>query len=78
MNAWAQANAETSKRENNYLEELQKELARKTAKKCAAKLMSTKAVRIDEIADEFVKNGGEGVIMILCRTIGSAKTSTRS
>ena len=56
VNKWAYANVEESKREDNGSNEV---------KECVAKFKNRKAAGADEIVNEFLKYGGEGMITMM-------------
>ena len=65
INAWAEVNVEASKREDSGSIGLQREFARDEVKECVAKLKNRKAAGADEIVNEFLKYGGEGMITMM-------------
>ena len=62
---WAEANVEASKREDSGSKELQREFTRDEVEECVAKLKNRKAAGADEIENEFLKYGGEGMISMM-------------
>ena len=65
LNAWAEANVDASEREDSGSEGLQREFTREEVKKCVAKLNNRKAAGADQIVNEFMKYGGEGMLTMM-------------
>ena len=64
INKWANAKVEESKREESGFNELQREFTSDEVKECVATLKNRNAAGADEIVNEFLKYGGEGMITI--------------
>ena len=64
INAWAEANVGASEREDRDSDGLQREFTREEAKRCVVELENRKASRADEIVNEFMRYGGEGMLMV--------------
>ena len=61
-NAWAEANVGASEREDRGSDGLQREFTREGVNKCVARLEDRKAAGADEIVNEFMKYGGQGML----------------
>ena len=65
INAWAEMNAEASKREYSSSNALQREFTRDEVKECVAKLKNRKAAGAEGVVNELLKYGGEGMITMM-------------
>lgn len=65
INASAQANIQSSKREDGGSNEMQRVFTREGVKECAAEPNNKKIVGEDEIVNEISKYGGEGMIIMM-------------
>ena len=61
IDAWVEANVDASEKEASGSEGLQREFTREETKKCVAKLNIRKAAGADQIVNELMKYGGEGI-----------------
>ena len=67
-----EAEVDASEKEDSGSEGLQREFTKEEIKKCVAKLKNRKAAGADQIVNEFIKYGGEGMItmmVMLCNWI---------
>ena len=62
INAWAEANADESEREDNGSEGLQREFTREEAKQCVANRKNRQAAGADQLVIELMKYGGEEML----------------
>ena len=77
INGWAQDNVDASEREESSTG-LQRGIAREEVKKGVAKLKDRKAAGADEIVNEFVNYGGEGMLTMMAISYNWIwKTTTR-
>ena len=66
IDAWVQANVGASERERSSGSyRLQRECTREEVNKCIGKLKNRKAAGADQIVNDCMKYGGEGIITIM-------------
>ena len=65
VNTWAETNSDASEGEDSGSKGLQRRFAGEEVQKCVPKLRNRKAPGADQIVDEFVKYGGEGMLAIM-------------
>ena len=65
INTWAEANVGAAEREDRGSDGLQREFTREEVMECVAKSKNIKAAGADEIVNESMKYGGDGMLTMM-------------